>query len=315
MTQPKVAIIGAGQVGATLAQRVLEKELADVVLADIIEGMPQGKALDLMEAAPLERHDAKIIGTNDYKQIEGSDIVVVTAGIARKPGMSRMDLLKTNAEIIRGVAQEIKRNAPNAILIIVTNPLDVMTALAHRITQFPKSRILGMAGVLDTARLRYFIAEKLNVSVKDVEAMVLGGHGDDMVPLVGHARVKGKPITELLPQKEIDALIQRTRQGGAEIVSLLKQGSAFYAPASSVTQMVQTILKDEKKVLPVCAYLQGEYGLTDLFCGVPCRLGRGGILEVVEIPLSPEEKEALHRSAESVRRGIQELQELIPSLS
>ena len=315
MSRPKVAIIGAGQVGATLAQRVLEKELADVVLADIVEGMPQGKALDLMEAAPLERHDAKIAGTNDYRQIAGSDIVVVTAGIARKPGMSRMDLLKTNAEIVRGVAQQIKQNAPNAILIMVTNPLDVMTALAHRVTQFPESRVMGVAGVLDTARLCYFIAEKLNVSVKDVEAMVLGGHGDDMVPLVAHAKVKGEPITELLPQKEIETLIQRTRQGGAEIVSLLKQGSAFYAPASSVAEMIKAILRDEKQILPVCAYLHGEYGLKDLFCGVPCRLGRRGVLEVVELPLTREEKEALRRSAESVRKGIQELQELIPSLS
>ena len=315
MPRPKVAIIGAGQVGATLAQRVVEKELADVILADIVEGMPQGKALDLMETAPLERHDAKIIGTNDYRQLVGADIVVVTAGIARKPGMSRMDLLKTNADIVRGVAQHIKQNAPNAILIMVTNPLDVMTALAHRVTQFPESRVMGMAGVLDTARLRYFIAEKLNVSVKDVEAMVLGGHGDDMVPLVAYAKVKGKPITELLPPKEIDVLIQRTRQGGAEIVSLLKQGSAFYAPASSVAEMIRAILRDEKQILPVCAYLHGEYGLKDLFCGVPCRLGRRGVLEVVEVSLTPQEKEALHRSAESVRKGIQELQELIPSLS
>ena len=314
MARPKVAIIGAGQIGATLAQRVLEKELADIVLTDVVEGMPQGKALDLMEAAPLERHDAKIIGTNDYKDIAGSEIVVVTAGVARKPGMSRMDLLKINADIIKGVSEEIKRYAPNAILIMVTNPLDVMTALAFRVTQFPKSKVMGMAGVLDTARLRYFIAERLGASVKEIEAMVLGGHGDDMVPLVNSAKVSGKPIDQLLPPKEVEALIQRTRQGGAEVVSLLKQGSAFYAPASSVAQMIQAILKDEKRILPICAYLQGEYGLQDLFCGVPCRLGRGGILEVVEVSLTADEKKALQRSAESVRKGIEELQTLVPSL-
>ncbi|MBI4436698.1 MAG: malate dehydrogenase [Candidatus Omnitrophica bacterium] len=311
--KPKVSVIGAGQVGATTAQRIVEKGLADVVLADIVEGMPQGKSLDLMEAAPLEKHDAKVIGTNDYSEIVGSEIVVVTAGVSRKPGMSRMDLLKTNAQIVKGVAEKVLQYASQSILIMVTNPLDVMTSLVHQITRFPKQRVMGMAGVLDSARFRYFIAEKLKVSVKDVNAMVLGGHGDDMVPLPNYTTVNSTPISKLLSQDELDALITRTRNGGAEIVSLLKQGSAYYAPASSVTQMVKSILLDEREILPCCTLLEGEYGLKGVFCGVPCRLGRKGVLEVVELKLTDEEKKALSKSAESVRQGVQELSSLLSS--
>jgi len=318
MTRPKVAVIGAGQVGATVAQRIVEKDLADVVLADIVEGMPQGKALDLMEASPLKGHDAKISGTNDYAEIKNSDIVVVTAGIARKPGMDRMDLLKTNAQIVKAVAEKVVQHAPQSILILVTNPLDVMTTLAYQMTRFPKNRVIGMAGLLDAARFRYFIAEKLKVSVKDVEAMVLGGHGDDMVPLPRFATVKGVSIADLLKKEEIEALVTRTRNGGAEIVALLKQGSAYYAPGASVFQMVQSILQDEKKILPCCALLEGEYGLKDVFCGVPCRLGRRGVLEIVELKLTEEERKSLFNSAESVRKGVRELSSVlsvVPSAS
>lgn len=307
MKRPKISVIGAGQVGATVAQRIVEENLADVVLSDIIEGIPQGKALDLMEASPLKGHEATVVGTNDYTQINGSDVVVVTAGVARKPGMTRMDLLKINAGIVKDVSEKIRTYAPESILIIVTNPLDVMTSLAYQVTQFPKHRVMGMAGVLDSARFRYFIAKKLNVSGKEVEAMVLGGHGDEMVPLPRFSTVKGRSITELLKKEELDALVTRTRNGGAEIVSLLKQGSAYYAPGASVFEMVRAILRDEKKILPCAAYLEGQYGLSNVFCGVPCRLGRKGILEIVELALSDEEKKALSQSASRVREGVQEL--------
>ena len=307
MTRPKVSVIGAGQVGATVAQRIVEENLADVVLADIVEGMPQGKALDLNEASPLKGHDAFVSGTNDYAGISGSDIVVVTAGIARKPGMTRMDLLKINAGIVKDISEKIAQYAPNAIVIVVTNPLDVMTSLTHQVTRFPKSRVMGMAGVLDSARFRYFVAEKLKVSPKSVEAMVLGGHGDDMVPLPRFSKVDGKPLTDLLGQEEIDTLVARTRNGGAEIVALLKAGSAYYAPGASSAEMVKAILRDEKKVLPACALLEGEYGMSGVFCGVPCRLGRKGILEIVELELTGAEKTALAKSAASVRQGVQEL--------
>lgn len=309
----KVSVIGAGQVGATVAQRIVEEDLADVVLADIIEGMPQGKALDLMEASPLKGHTAHVVGTNNYADMSGSQIVVVTAGIARKPGMSRMDLLKINAGILRDVSEKIRHYAKEAILIVVTNPLDVMASLAYQVTQFPKERVIGMAGVLDSARFRYFVSEALKVSVTQVEAMVLGGHGDEMVPLPRFSTVNGKPITEILKKEEIESLITRTRNGGAEIVSLLKQGSAYYAPGASVTEMVRSILKDEKKILPCAAYLEGEYGLSGVFCGVPCRLGRKGILEIVELKLTDDEKNALSRSAERVREGVQELATLLPA--
>lgn len=309
----KVSVVGAGQVGATVAQRIAEENLADVVLADIIEGMPQGKALDLMEASPLKGHETTVVGTNDYSQIKGSDIIVVTAGVARKPGMTRMDLLKINAGIVKDVSEKIRRYAPEAILILVTNPLDVMTSLAYQVTQFPKHRVMGMAGVLDSSRFRYFLAEKLKVNGKEIEAMVLGGHGDEMVPLPRFSTVNGKPITELLKKEEIEVLVTRTRNGGAEIVSLLKQGSAYYAPGASVFEMVRAILKDEKKVLPCAAYLEGEYGLSGVFCGVPCRLGRRGVLEIVELNLSDDEKKALSQSAERVRQGVQELSTILSS--
>ena len=311
--RPRVSVIGAGQVGATVAQRIVEEDLADVVLTDVIEGMPQGKALDLMEASPLKGHEAHVVGTNDYAEITDSQIVVVTAGIARKSGMSRMDLLKINAGIVKDVSEKIRQFAPESILIIVTNPLDVMASLAYQVTQFPKERVIGMAGVLDSSRFRYFVAEKLKVNVRDVEAIVLGGHGDEMVPLPRLSTVNGKPITQTLKPEEIETLVSRTRNGGAEIVALLKQGSAYYAPGASVFEMVRSILKDEKKIVPCAAYLEGEYGLSGVFCGVPCRLGRKGILEIVELKLTDDEKKALSRSAERVREGVQELATLLPA--
>ena len=313
MTRPKVSVIGAGQVGATVAQRIVEENLADVVLADIVEGMPQGKALDLNEAAPLKGHEALVTGTNDYTEIAGSDVVVVTAGIARKPGMTRMDLLKINAGIVKDVSEKIRKYTPQSILIVVTNPLDVMTSLAYQVTQFPKHRVMGMAGVLDSARFRYFLAEKLKVSGKEIEAIVLGGHGDDMVPLPRFSTVNGKPLTDFLKKEDLEALITRTRNGGAEIVALLKQGSAYYAPGASVFEMVQALLNDEKRLLPCSAFLEGEYGLKGVFCGVPCRLGRKGILEIVELKLTDEEKRALSQSAARVREGVQELATLLAS--
>lgn len=308
--KPFVVVIGAGQVGATIAQRVLEKGLADVVLFDVVQGMPQGKALDLMEAAPIEGHDRHILGTNDYKAIEGAEIVVVTAGLPRKPGMSREDLLTLNAKIIADVCVNVKRYASSSKLIIVTNPLDLMTHLAFKKTGFPETRVFGMAGVLDTARMRFFIADHLELIAKDVEAIVLGGHGDLMVPVSSQSKVKNKSVTQLIPEQELKQIEQRTRDGGAEIVTLLKTGSAFYAPASSVCEMVKAILKDEKKVLPVCAYLRGEYGIKDIYFGVPAELGRNGIEKVVEIPLAQGERQGLLLSAEKVKKGVEELERL-----
>ncbi len=308
--KPFVAVIGAGQVGATVAQRVLEKGLADVVLFDVIQGVPQGKALDLMEAAPIEGHDRHLLGTNDYKEIEGAEIVVVTAGLPRKPGMSREDLLTLNAKIIADVCANVKKYASSSKLIIVTNPLDLMTHLAFKKTGFPETRVFGMAGVLDTARMRFFIAERLELVARDVEAIVLGGHGDLMVPVSSQSKVKNKSVTQLIPEQELKQIEQRTRDGGAEIVALLKTGSAFYAPASSVCEMVKAILKDEKKVLPVCAYLRGEYGIKNIYFGVPAELGRNGIEKVVEIPLTQGEKKALLLSAEKVEKGVEELERL-----
>lgn len=308
--KPFVAIIGAGQVGATTAQRIVEKNLADVVLFDVVEGMPQGKALDLMEAAPLEGHDRRIIGTNHYQDIEGAEIVVVTAGLPRKPGMTREDLLILNAKIISDVSSNIKRYAPDSKVIVVTNPLDLMTYLAFKITGFPAARVLGMAGVLDTARMRFFIAEHLEATPRDVEAVVLGGHGDLMVPVSSHSKLNNKPVKDLIPLQELSKIEQRTRDGGAEIVALLKTGSAFYAPASSVAEMVRVILKNEKKVLPACAYLQGEYGLRELYFGVPVQLGPKGVEKVVEIKLAEEERKGLLASAEKVKQGIAELERL-----
>jgi malate dehydrogenase len=308
--KPFVAVIGAGQVGATTAQRIVEKGIADVVLFDVVEGMPQGKALDLMEAAPVEGHDRRVVGTNDYKDIAGAEIVVVTAGLPRKPGMTREDLLGINAKIIREVCSNIRQYAPESKVIIVTNPLDIMTHLAQKTLGFPHSRVFGMAGVLDAARMRYFIAEKTGVTPRDVEAVVLGGHGDLMVPVSSHSKVGGKPVKDLIPAAELAAIEKRTQDGGAEIVALLKTGSAFYAPASSVCEMAKAILKNEKKTLPVCAFVKGEYGIQDLYFGVPAELGKNGVERVVEIPLSDGEKSGMTLSAKKVRLGVEEVERL-----
>jgi len=301
MARPKVTVVGAGNVGATAAQHIVERELADVVVTDVVDGLPQGKALDLLEAGPIHGYDCQVTGANDYVATAGSDIVVITAGLARKPGMSRDDLLFKNAEIVGAVVQEIAARSPEAILIVVTNPLDAMAQLAWRKSGFPKHRVLGMAGVLDSARFRTFIARELDVSVENVTAFVLGGHGDTMVPLPRYSTVAGIPITDLLPKDRIDALVKRTANGGAEIVNLLKTGSAFYAPGASVTEMVEAILRDKKKILPCTAYLEGEYGITGLFVGVPVKLGRRGIEQIIQITLTPDEAAALKRSAEAVR--------------
>lgn len=306
----KVTVIGAGNVGATAAQRLCEKELCDVVLIDIVEGVPQGKALDLTEAAPVEKHDAHLIGANDYEPCKGSDIVIITAGIPRKPGMSRDDLISTNAGIMKNVVTQVKKYAPDAILIIVSNPLDAMCHVAYEASGFPKNRVIGMAGVLDSARFRAFIAMELNVSVENTHAFVLGGHGDTMVPLPRYSTVAGIPITELMAKDRIDALVDRTANGGAEIVKLLKTGSAYYAPASAAVEMAESILKDKKKVLPCAAYLEGEYGFNDLFIGVPVKLGSNGIEQIIEITLTDDEKAALKKSADAV----QELKEVLKKI-
>jgi malate dehydrogenase len=307
----KVTVVGAGNVGETTAQRLAEKELCDVVLVDVIEGMPQGKALDLSEAAPIEKHDARVTGANDYDLSEGSDIIIITAGIARKPGMSRDDLISTNAGIVKIVTQEACKLSPNAIIIVVSNPLDAMCQVAYETSGFPKQRVIGMAGVLDSARFRTFIAMELNVSVENTHAFVLGGHGDTMVPLPRYSTVAGIPLTELLPKDRIDALVKRTANGGAEIVSLLKTGSAYYAPASAAVEMAESILKDKKKILPCAAYLEGEYGIKDLFMGVPVKLGARGVEEIIQITLTDEEQAALHKSADAV----QELKDILKKLS
>ena len=306
----KVTVVGAGNVGATAAQRLAEKELCDVVLVDIIEGLPQGKALDLAEASPIEKHDAHLTGSNDYAASSQSDIVIITAGIPRKPGMSRDDLLNINAGIMKGVTQEVAKLSPDAIIIVVSNPLDAMCHVAYETSGFPKNRVLGMAGVLDSARFRSFIAMELNVSVENTTAFVLGGHGDTMVPLPRYSTVAGIPITELMPKERIDALVKRTANGGAEIVGLLKTGSAFYAPASAAVEMAESILKDKKKILPCAAYLEGEYGFNELFMGVPVKLGANGVEEVIEITLTAEEKAALEKSAEAVRELKEALKKL-----
>lgn len=310
LSNPKVTVVGAGNVGATCAQRLIEKNVCDVVLIDIIEGIPQGKSLDLMESRPVELHDRKIIGANDYALTKDSDVVVITAGIARKPGMSRDDLLKTNAQIVGGVTNEIVKYSPNSIIIVVSNPLDVMTHLAWVKSKFPPHRVFGMAGVLDSARMRFFIAEALNVSCEDVQAMVLGGHGDQMVPLPRFSTVSGIPITELLSLQKINEINQRTKDGGIEIVNYLKTGSAFYAPASSAATMVEAIVQDRKRVFPVAAYVNGPYGLKGVFVGVPVKLGQKGIEQIIELRLAPEELEALHKSAEAVKQNVAKLSEL-----
>ncbi|MFC1825750.1 malate dehydrogenase [Thermodesulfobacteriota bacterium] len=307
----KVTVVGAGNVGATVALRIAEKELADVVLVDVVEGMPAGKALDICEAAPIESHDCTITGcTAEYENVQGSDIVVITAGIARKPGMSRDDLLSTNMGIMKTVCRDVAEAAPDSIMIIVSNPLDAMCHVAFDTAGFPKNRVMGMAGILDSARFRAFIAMELNVSVENVHAMVLGGHGDTMVPLPRYSTVSGIPITELMPAERIEALVDRTRKGGAEIVGLLKTGSAFYAPASAAVEMAESILKDKKKILPCAAYLEGEYGINNLYIGVPIKLGVNGVEEIIEVQLSDEEKKALNNSAGAVQTLVDDMKRL-----
>jgi malate dehydrogenase len=300
----KVSIVGAGNVGATAAHWIASKELADVVLIDIVEGIPQGKGLDLLEARPIEKRDAHVLGTNDYADTANSDIVVITAGIPRKPGMSRDDLLNTNYKIMQDVVGKVVANSPGAILIVVSNPLDAMAQAAYKISKFNRERVIGMAGVLDSARFRTFIAEELKVSVENVTAFVLGGHGDTMVPLARYSTVAGIPITELMDKATLDRLIQRTRDGGAEIVKYLKTGSAYYAPSSAATEMVEAILKDKKKILPCAAYLQGEYGVNGLFVGVPCKLGARGLEQIIQIKLTGEEQAALKKSADAVQELV-----------
>jgi malate dehydrogenase len=305
----KITVVGAGNVGATAAQRLAEKELArEVVLIDIAEGIPQGKGLDQWQSAPVEGFDSRVIGTNGYDEAEGSGIFIVTAGIARKPGMSRDDLLNTNAKIVRDVGENIARVAPESIIIMVSNPLDVMCYVAMQATGFPRERILGMAGVLDTARYRAFLALEADVSVEDIQAMVLGGHGDTMVPLISYTSVSGIPITKFIAQDRLDAIVDRTRKGGAEIVGYLKSGSAYYAPSAASVQMAEAIVKDKKRILPCAAWLQGEYGMSDLFLGVPCKLGRRGLEGIVEVDLTPQERAALEQSAEAVREPMRALQ-------
>jgi len=305
--RPKVTVVGAGNVGASVAQYTVERELADVILVDIVEGLPQGKALDLLQTGPIHRYDARLSGSNEYNPTAGSDIVVITAGLARKPGMTRDDLLFKNAEIVGAVVDQVAPRSPNAILIVVSNPLDAMTYLTWKRSGFPKERVVGMAGILDSARFRTFVALELQVSVENVTAFVLGGHGDTMVPLPRYCTVGGVPITELLRKERIDAIVQRTRDGGAEIVNLLKTGGAFYAPGAAVTEMIEAILKDKKKILPCCAHLNGEYGVKGLFVGVPVKLGRGGIEQIIEISLTPEEQTALDKSAAAVRELVEKL--------
>jgi len=301
----KITVVGAGNVGATTAQRLAEKELArHVVMVDVAEGIPQGKGLDQWESAPIEGFDSRIIGTNSYDETEGSDIVVITAGIARKPGMSRDDLLNTNAGIVKQVSEQVKKTSPKAILIIVSNPLDVMSYVAMKTTGFPRERVLGMAGVLDTARYRSFLAEAADVSVRDIQAMVLGGHGDTMVPLISYTSVSGIPITQLISKEKLEAIVARTRTGGGEIVKHLKTGSAYYAPSAAAVQMCEAIAKDQKRILPCAAWLQGEYGLRDLFLGVPCKLGRTGLEKIYEVELTADERKALEASAEAVREPM-----------
>jgi malate dehydrogenase len=307
MARPKITVVGAGNVGATAAQYIVEKELGDVVLVDVIDGIPQGKALDLAQAGPVHGYDSALIGANGYDDTANSDIVVITAGIARKPGMTRDDLLFKNAEIVGSVVEQVARRSPNSILILVTNPLDAMVQLAWKKSGFPPQRVIGMAGILDSSRFRTFIARELNVSVENVTAFVLGGHGDTMVPLPRYSTVAGIPITDLLPKERIDALVTRTANGGAEIVNYLKSGSAYYAPGASAVEMVEAILKDKKKILPCAAYLNGQYGVQGLYVGVPVKLGRAGVEQIIEIRLTADEQAAFDKSAAAVRELVDTL--------
>ncbi len=307
MSRPKITIVGAGNVGATTAHWASEKELGDVCLVDLVEGMPQGKALDLMQSGPVEGFDTRLQGCNTYDETADSDIVVITAGLARKPGMSREDLLEKNVAIVKPVTEQVVKYSPNCILIVVSNPLDAMVYVAHKVSKFPRNRIMGMAGILDTARFRTFIAMELGISVEDVQAMVLGGHGDTMVPLPQYATVSGIPISHFLDQATIDRLVDRTRKGGGEIVALLKTGSAYYAPAAAVVQMIEAIIFDKKRILPCCAYLDGEYGEKDIFMGVPVKLGAGGLEEVIDLKLTGADLEGFKKSAQHVRNTVAEV--------
>ncbi len=307
MKRNKISIIGAGFVGATAAHWAAEKELGDVVLVDILEGIPQGKALDLFEASPVEGFDAKVVGSNGYDETKGSSVVIITSGVPRKPGMSREDLLEINKKVIESVVAQVVERSPQAVLIMVTNPLDTMTYLAFKKSGFPKQRVIGMAGILDTARFKAFIAMELGVSVADIQALLLGGHGDEMVPLPRYTTISGIPLSQFLPKETIDRLVDRTRKGGGEIVNLLKTGSAFYAPSAAAIQMTEAILKDKKRILPCCVYLDGEYGLKDMCFGVPVKLGAGGAEAVIELQLTEEEKKLVAKSAESVKKSISEL--------
>jgi malate dehydrogenase len=301
----KITVVGAGNVGATTAQRVAEKELArTVVMVDVAEGIPQGKALDQWQSAPIEGFDSRIIGTNGYEETKDSDIVIITAGIARKPGMSRDDLLNTNAGIVKSVSEQIAKSSPKAILIVVSNPLDVMCYVAMKASGFPRQRVIGMAGVLDTGRYRAFLAEALDCSVRDIQAMVLGGHGDTMVPLISYTSVSGIPITQLMDRATLDKIVDRTRNGGAEIVKHLKTGSAYYAPSAGAVQMAEAIVNDQRRILPCAAWLEGEYGMKGLFLGVPCKLGKNGLEKVIEVELTADEKAALSKSADAVREPM-----------
>src|SRR5437773_3558038 len=301
----KITVVGAGNVGATTAQRIAEKKLArTVVMVDVMEGIPEGKGLDQWQSAPIEGFDTRVIGTNGYTETRDSDIVVITAGIARKPGMSRDDLLNTNAGIVKAVSEQVKATSPNAIIIVVSNPLDVMCYVAKQVTGFPRQRVVGMAGVLDTARYRAFLADELDVSVRDIQAMVLGGHGDTMVPLISYTTVSGIPVTQLLDKAKLDKIVDRTRNGGAEIVAFLKTGSAYYAPSSAVVQMVESIVLDQKRLLPCAAWLEGVYGLSGMDWGVPCKLGKNGLEKIIEVELTAEEKSALKKSADAVKQTM-----------
>jgi len=311
MSRQKITIVGAGNVGGSVAQRLAEKSGYDIVLVDIVEGLPQGKALDLAQAGAVCGYDSPIRGTDRYEDTTGSDVVVVTSGIARKPGMSRSELLETNTNIVRSVVQEVATRSPAAVLVIVANPLDAMTYVAYRVSGFPKQRVVGMAGILDSARFCTFIAQELNVSVQNVQAMVLGGHGDAMVPLIRYTTVAGRPVDQWMSKERLDALVKRTRGGGGEIVSLLKTGSAYYAPAASVVEMVEAIVRDDNKVLPCAALCEGEYGLKGTYMGVPIRLGKNGVEEILEYDLTPEEKAAFEESAQSVRELCQEVDKIL----